>query len=107
MRAERRLWLRLWRPFEAPVDVRGRAPRSPSGNGYSATQILLSPVRCKRCEVSNIKPLFAAIAIAMVMSVQGGQRARSRAVTVQCKLCWQEGAARCRTWTHWENSQGS
>jgi hypothetical protein len=43
----------------------------------------------------------------MVMSVQGGQRARSRAVTVQlCKLCWQEGAARCRTCTHWEGSQG-
>ena len=36
--------------------VRGQAPRSPSGNGYgySATQmLLLSPMRCKRCEVSN------------------------------------------------------
>ena len=68
---------------------------------------------CRRCEVeveievSNTRPLFAAIAIATVMSVQGGQRAQGRAVTVQlCKLCWQEGAARCRTCTHWEDSQG-
>ena len=63
--------------------------------------------RDARSRTPVTRPLFAAIAIAMVMSVQGGQRARGRAVTVQlCKLCWQEGAARCRTCTHWEDSQG-
>ena len=88
--------------------VRGRAPRSPSGNGYSATQILLSPVRCKRCEVSNTSDQAPVRSHCNCHGDVSARRAAcSRAVTVQlCKLCWQEGAARCRTCTHWEDSQG-